>query len=59
MNFQIWISFKVHQKWSWNRYKQSEHFYFFWEVALGSDPNSSLVPSDLRLDIDDLLAKVE
>ena len=51
--------FQSSSKWSWHRYKQSEHFFVFWEAAFGSDPNSSSVPSDLRVDIDDLLAKAE
>jgi len=46
-------------KWSWHRYKQSEHFFVFWEAAFGNDPNASSVPSNLRVDIDDLLLKAE
>ncbi|MDH6342839.1 hypothetical protein M2480_001506 [Parabacteroides sp. PFB2-12] len=46
-------------KWSFSRYKQSEHFFVFWEPGFGPDPNSTDVPSELRVDIDDLLAKAE
>ena len=46
-------------KWSFFRYKQSEHFFVFWEAGFGSDPNSSEVPAELRVDIDDLLVKAE
>ena len=51
--------FQSSSKWSWHRYKQSEHFFVFWEAAFGNDPNSNSVPSNLRVDIDDLLAKAE
>ena len=51
--------FQSSSKWSWYRYKQSEHFFVFWEAAFGNDPNSNSVPSNLRVDIDDLLAKAE
>lgn len=44
-------------KWSFVRSKQSEHFIVFWESGFGSDPNASTVSSDLRVDIDDLLAR--
>ena len=46
-------------KWSWVRSKQSEHFFVFWEDGFGSNPNSSDVPEELRVDIDDLLQKAE
>ena len=46
-------------KWSWYRSKQSEHFVVFWEAGFGDDPNGSDVPSNLRVDIDDLLLKAE
>lgn len=46
-------------KWSWWRYKQSEHFFVFWEAGFGEDPNGSSVPSELQVDIDDLLVKAE
>lgn len=45
--------------WSWWRMKQSEHFFVFWEPGFGSDPNSPDVPTALRVDIDELLAKAE
>lgn len=46
-------------KWTFVRSKQSEHFFVFWEAGFGSDPNASTVPSALRVDIDDMLAKAE
>ncbi|MDH6312102.1 hypothetical protein M2137_000865 [Parabacteroides sp. PFB2-10] len=46
-------------KWSFFRYKQSEHFFVFWEAGFGNNPNSSDVPGELRVDIDDLLVKAE
>lgn len=46
-------------KWSWFRSKQSEHFFVFWEAGFGDDPNSEMVPANLRVDIDDLLEKAE
>lgn len=46
-------------RWSWWRMKQSEHFFVFWEPGFGDDPNSSSLPANLRVDIDDLLAKAE
>ena len=57
--FQDMDMFQSSSKWSWHRYKQSEHFFVFWEAAFGSNPNSNSVPSNLRVDIDDLLAKAE
>lgn len=46
-------------KWYWGRSKQSTHFFVFWEAGFGDDPNSESVPSELRVDIDDLLLKAE
>lgn len=46
-------------RWSWWRMKQSDHFFVFWEPGFGDDPNSSSIPSDLRVDVDDLLKKAE
>ncbi len=43
----------------WYHYKQSDHFFVFWDKQFGDDPNSSDVPEELRVDIDDLLAKAE
>ena len=51
--------FQSSSKWSWHRYKQSEHFFVFWEAAFGNNPNSNSIPSNLRVDIDDLLVKAE
>ena len=49
--------FNPSSKWSFHRFKQSEHFFVFWEEGFGSDPNSGLVPQHLRVDINDLLKK--
>lgn len=46
-------------KWSWWRYKQSEHFFVFWEPGFGSDPNADSIPEALRINVDDLLQKAE
>ena len=46
-------------KWSFKRSKESEHFIVFWEKGFGDNPQSGKVPSGLRVDIDDLLAKAE
>lgn len=46
-------------RWSWFRHKQSEHFFVFWEEGFGDDPNAETVPTELRVDIDDLLDKAE
>lgn len=51
--------FRNDSKWSWFRHKQSEHFFVFWEPGFGDDPNSADVPANMRVDIDDLLAKAE
>ena len=51
--------FKSESKWSWTRYRQSSHFFVFWEPGFGSDPNSQSVPENLRVDINDLLSKAE
>lgn len=44
---------------SFARYKSSEHFFVFWGADFGDDPNASVVPAAMRVDIDDLLAKAE
>ena len=51
--------FNSASKWSWHRYKQSEHFFVFWEAGFGDNPNDISVPNNLRVDIDDLLEKAE
>lgn len=50
---------KESSKWCFARSKESEHFVVFWEAGFGSNPNASTVPSNLRVDIDDLLKKAE
>ncbi len=44
---------------SWHRSKQSDHFFVFWSPEFGEDPNAETVPANMRVDIDDLLAKAE
>lgn len=46
-------------QWSFKRSKESEHFIVFWDKSFGDDPNRSPVPSNLRVNIDDMLAKAE
>lgn len=46
-------------KFSFARYKSSEHFFVFWAPEFGDNPNASTVPANMRVDIDDLLAKAE
>ncbi len=40
-------------------YKQSEHFFVFWDKQFGDDPNGADVPDWAKVDVDDLLAKAE
>ncbi len=51
--------FDPNAKYSWHRFKQSQHFFVFWEPQFGSNPNSANLPYEMRVDIDDLLAKAE
>lgn len=46
-------------KFSFARYKSSEHFFVFWDSQFGDNPSASTVPVNMRVDIDDLLAKAE
>jgi len=46
-------------KWSFVRSKQSTHFVVFWEPGFGGNPNADSVPEAMRVDINDLLKKVE
>lgn len=50
---------KSNSKFSFARYKSSEHFFVFWDKYFGDDPNGSHVAPGDRVDIDDLLAKAE
>jgi plastocyanin len=46
--------------WYYGRSKQSEHFIVFWASGYkDKDPNSTEVPGEYRVDIDDLLEKAE
>ena len=51
--------FRSDSKWNFVRSKQSDHFIVFWEEGFGENPNSSDVPAEYRVDIDDLLTKAE
>lgn len=46
-------------KWSFVRSRQSANFFVFWEAGFGDNPNASSVPEALRVDVDDMLAKIE
>lgn len=51
--------YNANSKWTIANSKESEHFIVFWEKSFGSNPNASSVPSNLRVDVDDLLKKAE
>lgn len=46
-------------KWSFSKSVESEHFYVFWENKFGDNPNSDQLPENMRVDIDDLVVKLE
>lgn len=46
-------------QWSFKRSRESEHWIVYWDKRFGDDPNASSVPSNLRVDVDDLLQKAE
>ena len=46
-------------RWSFERSRESEHFIVFWEKDFGSNPNSSSLPANMRVNINDLLEKAE
>lgn len=46
-------------QWSFKRSKESEHWIVYWDKCFGDDPNASTVPSNLRVNVDDLLMKAE
>lgn len=46
-------------RFSFTRFKQSEHFFVFWDRWFGEDPNAESVVENQRVDVDDLLAKAE
>jgi len=50
---------KTSSRFSFARYKSSEHFFVFWAPEFGEDPNAPTVPANMRVDIDDLLLKAE
>lgn len=45
--------------WSFDRCRETEHFYIFWEKGFGSDPSADSVPENMRVDISDLAQKLE
>lgn len=49
----------VNSRWNFYRSKESTHYIVFWDQKFGDDPNSPLLPSNVRVDINDLLAKAE
>ncbi|MBO4905973.1 MAG: hypothetical protein J5486_02915 [Bacteroidaceae bacterium] len=51
--------YNPNSQWSFKNSKESEHFIVFWDKAFGDDPNANSVPSNLRVNIDDLLRKAE
>jgi hypothetical protein len=51
---------KATSTWSFARCRQSDHFIVFWAKGYGKfDPNSDSIPAAYRVNIDDLLQKVE
>lgn len=46
-------------KWSFVRSAQSEHCIIFWEPSFGLNPKADSVPEALRVDVDDMLEKLE
>jgi hypothetical protein len=52
--------YKSSSRWYYGRSRQSEHFIVFWDKQYGAaDPNSTQIPENMRVDIDDLLEKAE
>ncbi len=45
--------------WTYTRSKQSANWILFWESGYGSNPNSSSLTSDYRIDVDNLLQLAE
>lgn len=46
-------------QWSFKNSKESEHWIVFWDKRFGDNPNASTVPSNMRVNVDDLLRKAE
>lgn len=46
-------------QWSYKNSRESEHFIVYWDKRFGDDPNSTSVPSNLRVNVDDMLQKAE
>ena len=46
-------------QWSFKNSKESEHFIVYWDKRFGDNPNASSVPTNLRVDVDDMLKKAE
>lgn len=46
-------------RWSFKNSRESKHFIVFWDKQFGDNPLSTGVPSNLRVDVTDLLKKAE
>lgn len=46
-------------QWCFSRSKSSRHFIVFWEEEFGENPNSDTLPDSMRVDVDDMLTKLE
>jgi hypothetical protein len=52
--------YKSSSRWYYGRSRQSEHFIVFWDKQYGdTDPNSTQISENMKVDIDDLLDKAE
>ena len=46
-------------RWTFKNSKESEHWIVYWDKRFGDNPNSSSLPANMRVDVDDLLEKAE
>ena len=46
-------------QWSFKNSKESKHFIVYWDKRFGDNPNASSLPSNMRVNVDDMLAKAE
>ena len=46
-------------RWNFAHSRESEHFIVFWDRDFGDNPNSTSLPSAMRVNVDDLLQKAE
>lgn len=49
----------ANNNWTYTRSKQSANWIIFWEAGYGSNPNSTSLASDYRIDVDNLLLVAE